>query len=66
VDRAQPGPFLTAVICNDLGRAVGYADSENLPLLKTYVEWFYNVPPSDCKGSAAAMRDWLKEKPAVV
>ena len=66
VDHVQPGSFLTAVICNDLAGAVRLADSENLPLLKTYVEWLYNVPPSACKGSKAAMVAWLEQKPATV
>ena len=40
------GDFLTAVVCNDLKGAVGYADEENLPLLKIYVQWFHNVCPA--------------------
>lgn len=66
VDHVQPGSFLTAVICNDLSGAVLQADSENLPLLKTYVQWFYNVPPAACKGSRDAMNKWLAEIPAAV
>lgn len=66
VDHLQPGSFLTAVICNDLAQAVGHADADNLPLLKTYVEWFYNVPPASCKGSREAMTAWLAKKPATV
>lgn len=66
VDHVQPGDFLSAVICNDLTEAVGRADSENLPLLATYVRWFYNVPPANCRGSRAAMTAWLASKPAAV
>lgn len=55
----ETGDFLTAVICNDLQRAVSRADLKNLPLLQTYVRWFYNVAPSDCHGSAQHMRDWI-------
>lgn len=44
--RKKPGSFLTAIICNDLRGAVGNADSVNLPLLKTYVQWFYNCCPA--------------------
>jgi hypothetical protein len=44
------GDFLTAVVCNDLKCAVGYADEENLPLLKIYVQWFHNVCPAIYSG----------------
>jgi hypothetical protein len=44
--RYEPGNFLTSVICNDLRGAVFHADAENLPLIKTYVLWFYNCCPS--------------------
>lgn len=44
------GNFLKAVICNNLREAVGYADEENLPLLKIYVQWFYNVCPANLVG----------------
>lgn len=45
VFRKRPGEFLTAVICNDLRGAVGHADAQNFPLIKTYVQWFYNRCP---------------------
>jgi hypothetical protein len=59
VEHAAVGQFLTAVICNDLFRAVGYADEENLALLPVYVLWFYNVAPAGCFGSGPAMAEWL-------
>jgi hypothetical protein len=61
-DRIPPGDFLTAVICNDLRNAINRADSENLPLLKLYVQWFYNVAPGNCHGSYAVMQAWLTKK----
>jgi hypothetical protein len=61
-DRRKPGDFLTAVICNDLRNAVGHADESNLPLLKLYVWWFYNVAPADCHGSREKMNKWLENK----
>jgi hypothetical protein len=48
-----PGDFLQAVIKNDLRDAFGRADSENEPLLKVYVQWFYNVAPAGCFGREA-------------
>lgn len=57
-----PCGFLTAVICNDLRNAVGRADETNLPLLKLYVQWFYNVAPIVCWGSAQNMLQWADER----
>lgn len=58
----KPGDFLTAVITNNLRNAVGYADATNLPLLKTYVQWFYNVAPGSCSGSPEIMKAWMTEQ----
>lgn len=55
----KPGHFLTAVICNDLRNAVGHADETNLPLLKVYVQWFYNIAPGPCWGSLDRMNEWM-------
>jgi hypothetical protein len=46
----KPGDFLTAVICNDLRSAVFNADEDNLPLLRTYLFWFYNRCPASLVG----------------
>jgi len=43
VNRVEPGGFLRALICNDLAGAVLRADSEDLPLLRVYILWFYNT-----------------------
>lgn len=59
VQGIPPGHFLTAVIRNDLRNAVGYADAVNLPLLKIYVQWFYNIAPSGCFGSPEIMKEWM-------
>lgn len=58
----KPGHFLTAVICNDLRNAVGHADETNLPLLKLYVQWLYNVAPGPCWGSDERMLKWLDDR----
>jgi hypothetical protein len=59
LEGVQPGHFLTAVITNDLRGAVNHADEENLPLLRTYVRWFFNVAPGSCYGSAKHMEEWI-------
>jgi hypothetical protein len=58
----RPGDFLTSVICNDLRNAVGRADEDNLRLLRLYVQWFYNVVPGACWGSAENMLRWSEER----
>lgn len=59
IERLRPGHFLSAVITNDLRGAVDHADAENLPLVKRYVQWFYNRAPAICHGNPQRMEDWL-------
>lgn len=59
VQGLAPGHFLSAVIKNDLRGAVNYADAVNLPLIKLYVQWFYNVAPGNCHGSPEVMKEWM-------
>jgi hypothetical protein len=61
IDHVRPGQFLMAVICNDLRGAVNYADDENLPLIKLYVQWFYNRAPSQCSGSPSRLVEWVEQ-----
>jgi hypothetical protein len=60
--RREPGDFLTGVICNDLKKAVCRADSQNLPLIKTYVLWFHNQCPSFLVGKENFIRHLNPEK----
>ena len=55
----KPGDFLTAVICNDLRKACGQADDENLANLPAFVGYFYNEVPSMCWGSPEQMNGWI-------
>lgn len=59
-ERLYPGEFLTGVICNELVRAVGQADEENLKNLPAYVSCFVWEVPSECWGSKQKMEAWLK------
>lgn len=54
------GEFLAAVIQNNLKQAVMYADENNIGQLPAYMNYFYNYAPSDCWGSAAAMKRWIE------
>ena len=54
-----PGQFLTAVICNDLFKAVGHADEENQKALVTWVKFFYNEAPGECWRDKENMDAWM-------
>jgi hypothetical protein len=62
VQGLAPGQFLQGVISNDLRMAVGHADQTNLPLIKLYVQWFYNVAPAACYGSLETMLKWCSDR----
>ena len=57
----MPGPFLTAVLENNLKEAVGQADDENINNLPAYCGYFYNEAPAPCHGSPKAVRAWCKQ-----
>ncbi len=56
-----PGDFLTAVIENNLLRAVSHADDTNVKALKTWVQFFYNEAPGNCWKTKEAMNAWVKQ-----
>lgn len=58
----KPGRFLTAIICNNLSDAVGYADDNNLPNIPAFVSYFYNEAPGYCWGSPKQMEAWMLHK----
>lgn len=53
------GSFLTAIFANDFMEAAGRADSENQRALLAYARFLYNSVPSQCKGSYAAVDQWI-------
>lgn len=55
----MPGGFLTAVLCNDLFRAVDHADSETAAALVQIVKFIYNRVPNTAWGSAQQMRHYI-------
>lgn len=56
----MPGSFLTAVLCNDLFKAVAHADSSNIATLDDLVKFIYNRVDSRAWGSAQRMREWTE------
>ncbi len=58
----EPGGFLTAVLCNDLMRAIGRADSINKGRIHDYVTWLYNSAPPSCFGSEEKVTAWIAKR----
>jgi len=58
VNGIYPGGFLTAVLTNDLSRAVWAADGQNLRAIPQIAMFCYNRIPSGCQGSVDAVCDW--------
>jgi len=58
--REHLGHFLTSVLENDLQKAVGYADEDNLKNLPAFVGYLYNELPQGCWGSPAKVKAWLE------
>ena len=56
--RTDPGGFLTAVLCNDLAKAVSKADDRNVELIPNYVRLLYNHAPMDCWGDDETVDNW--------
>ena len=54
------GGFLTAVLENDLKKAVSRADYENIEVLHVYVAFFRNYVSLDSYGSVKAVEAWVK------
>jgi hypothetical protein len=57
-----PGSFLSAVLSNDLRKAVSRADETNMQLLSRYVIWFYNHAPASCWGSPERVDEWMRSR----
>ena len=58
----EPGGFLTAVLANDLFRAVGRADHWNKTNLHNIVIEINRVMPAMSFGSYDHVKDWLTDK----
>lgn len=55
------GGFLTAVLENDLSRAVTRADAQNLRNLPAYVMYLNSHVPASCWGSKEKVAAWIKK-----
>lgn len=58
----ETGPFLRAVISNDLKDAVGRADRDSYEALPAIVGWFYNEVPSGAWGTRERYKDWTSPR----
>lgn len=57
-----PGDFLTAVLENDLRRAVGLATEDSLELLPALVRWLTWEAPHAAWGSRESVESWRERK----
>ena len=55
------GGFLTAVLHNDLFRAVSKADDANGARLRDYAIFLHCAAPAGCFGNAMKVRDWIND-----
>ena len=55
----EPGGFMTAVLSNDLYRAVGKADFVNISLINVYVDWLRWHAPHGSYGTPEMVCSWL-------
>lgn len=58
------GGFLSAVLENDLRKAVVRADGHNVRNLPAYIAYLNNYVPAPCWGSKKAVEDWRARKDA--
>ncbi|MBD3404351.1 hypothetical protein GF420_15785 [candidate division GN15 bacterium] len=54
----NPGGFLTACLENNLSRAVGRADGENLEKIPAIALYIFNQLPDPCWGSPEKVANW--------
>ena len=55
-----PGPFLTALINNDLKGTISHADDTNRRRIHSYIMWFHNEVPGGSWGYAGAVDKWIE------
>ena len=56
----KPGPFLTAVLSNDLSQAALRADDQNALALRAWVRLLYYAAPVGSHGSPDKVEAWIK------
>jgi hypothetical protein len=61
-DGIEPGSFLSAVLRNDLRRAVEQADATNIDRLPDYIRFLYNYAPTGSWGSPDEFDEWIGHK----
>ena len=56
--RLQVGDFLEGMLTNDLHKAIGYVDEDNLSAIRSIYLFIYNRMPMICHGSPEKMKAW--------
>lgn len=62
IDKIPTGPFLRAVLENNLKEAVARADEDNLRLLPEIVQYCHENLSRDCWGSSEIVSEFLESK----
>ena len=62
IEHRPVGGFLTAVLSNDMHRAVALADIESIREIRGIMLYVVNALPCDCWGNEAKVAAWLSEK----
>lgn len=57
--RLPPGQCVTAILSNDLQKAVAHADDEIMKNMRRIAQFVYNDLPSPCWGSPEKVKAWL-------
>ena len=61
----HPGGFVSAVIANDLTRAVQSADHENRKHISSIARWIAFNAPTGSRGSWEAVENWIEDTDSV-
>ena len=62
IETGRPlGDFLTAVVQNDLSKAISHGDLDNLRNLPALVAYLYNKAPSVCWGDRELVLNWMRD-----
>ncbi len=62
-EHCPTGPFLQAVLSNNLVGACARADNDNIRVIPEIVKYVYNEIPGSCWGSPEKVKAWLEARP---
>ncbi len=60
IEHRVPGPFLQALLKNNLSLTTSLADQENLAALPGWINFLHCYAPHECHGSEENYEAWIK------